>query len=137
VVLSSEEGIPTVREMFKQLGLSQSEADQRIIVLGDGLEWAGGPAASRKPQSAGLLRMEDLLRRGVLKQEEQFEGKDAHDTVYLCYSSGIVIAFDPLIHIRTSSHVFKGTTGKPKGVEVAGLRMCFFIISELECLFFF
>ncbi|KAF8231353.1 AMP binding protein [Tricholoma matsutake] len=97
LVISSQEGLSTVREMFKQLGLSKSDTDRRIIVLGAGLEWAGGPAAPLNPESAGLLRMEDLLNRGVLKEEEKFEGKDAHETAYLCYSSG--------------------TTGKPKGVE--------------------
>ncbi|KAF8231352.1 AMP binding protein [Tricholoma matsutake] len=97
LVMSSEKGLATVREMFKQLGLSQSDAARRIIVLGTGLEWAGGPAAPLDPESAGLLRMEDLLNRGALKEEEKFEGKDAHETAYLCYSSG--------------------TTGNPKGVE--------------------
>ena len=84
--------------MFKQFGLSHTEADKRIIVLGAGLEWAGGPAAPRKPEFAGLLRMEDLLCRGVLKQEEKFEGKDSHETAYLCYSSGMITIVCPLTH---------------------------------------
>jgi hypothetical protein len=94
LVLSSEDGVPTVLEMFKQLGLSKSEACKRIIVLGAGLEWAGGPAAPRKAEFAGLLQMEDMLCRGVLEQEEMFEGKDTHETAYLCYSSGMVITFE-------------------------------------------
>jgi 4-coumarate--CoA ligase len=45
-----------------------------------------------------LLRIEDLLRVGTLKEEAKFDGPLANETVLLCYSSG--------------------TTGKPKGVEV-------------------
>lgn len=100
LVFSSEEGINTVRKMFKQLGLSQSEGDKRIIVLGAGLEWAGGPAAHRKPETVGILRMEDLLGRGILGQEEKFEGRDAHETAYLCYSSGMMVISSSLMHIR-------------------------------------
>jgi 4-coumarate--CoA ligase len=89
--------------MFKKLGLSQSEADKRIVVLGAGLEWAGGPAAPCNPDSVGFLRMEDLLSRGALKQEEKFEGKDTHETVYLCYSSGMmsIRSSNLLTHNRT------------------------------------
>lgn len=96
--MSSEEGLATVAEMFQLLGVDKTEALKRIIVLGSTLKWAGGPAVPRKAETAGLLQMEDLLTRGVLEEEEKFDGKLAHETVYLCYSSG--------------------TTGKPKGVEV-------------------
>ncbi|KAF8622704.1 hypothetical protein AX15_006795 [Amanita polypyramis BW_CC] len=41
--------------------------------------------------------MEDLLKLGTLTEEEKFDGRLAHETVYICYSSG--------------------TMGKPKGVE--------------------
>jgi 4-coumarate--CoA ligase len=98
LVLSSVEGLFTAKQMFKQF---ETEAEKRIIVLEAGLEWAGGPAAPCKPESAGLLRMEDLLLRGVLKQEEKFEGKHAHETAYLCYSSGTMAIFDSLVYIRT------------------------------------
>jgi 4-coumarate--CoA ligase len=98
LVMTSEEGLATVMAMFKQVGVSAAEAAERIVILGRSLEWAGGPAYPRRPESAGLLLMEDLLTRGVLNEEEKFDGKAAHETVYLCYSSG--------------------TTGKPKGVEV-------------------
>lgn len=79
--------------MFKQIGLTQLEADKRTIVLGAGLKWAGGPAKPRSPETTGLLQMEHLLTRGVLKQEEKFEGEDAHETVYMCYSSGVMFPF--------------------------------------------
>jgi acyl-coenzyme A synthetase/AMP-(fatty) acid ligase len=65
-----------------------------MIVLGNDLQWAGGPAAAREPESAGFLAMEDLLGKGKLDQEEKFEGPLANETLFLCYSSG--------------------TTGKPK-----------------------
>jgi 4-coumarate--CoA ligase len=99
LVLSSEDGISTVLEMFKKLGLSKSEASKRIIVLGTGLEWAGGPAVPRKAESAGLFLMEDMLCRGVCEREEMFEGNDAHETAYLCYSSGMAMIF------RTSTRI--------------------------------
>ncbi|KAF8162516.1 hypothetical protein K438DRAFT_1858718 [Mycena galopus ATCC 62051] len=47
---------------------------ERIVVLGRDLRWAGGPAATHRPE-AGTL-------------EESFEGPATRETVYLCYSSG-------------------------------------------------
>ncbi|KAF8967926.1 AMP binding protein [Flammula alnicola] len=97
LIFASEEGVATVRETLKSLGVSKTEADKRIIVMTSGLEWAGGPSTPSKPELAGLLTAVDLLKLGTLKEEEKFEGQLANETVYLCYSSG--------------------TTGKPKGVE--------------------
>ena len=54
----------------------------------DGLEWAGGPAASIKPDLAHLIKLVDLLKLGTLKGEERFDGEQSVETVYLCYSSG-------------------------------------------------
>ena len=54
----------------------------------DGLEWAGGPAASTKPNLAHLIKLADLLKLGTLKEEERFDGEQSGETVYLCYSSG-------------------------------------------------
>ena len=71
------------------LGLTQQEANQRVIVLTDGLEWAGGPAAtSIKQDLAHLIKLADLLKLGILKGEERFDGEQSVETVYLCYSSG-------------------------------------------------
>ncbi|KAK0498257.1 AMP binding protein [Armillaria luteobubalina] len=95
-VFSTEDGLPTVRAMFKEIGVGE-EGEKRIIVLSNSLAWAGGPDAASKPESAGLPRMEDLLSSGSLEKEEKFDGDLAHETAFLCYSSG--------------------TTGKPKGVE--------------------
>lgn len=76
--------------MFDQLGVTKAEAAKRIIVLEAGLEWAGGPTSQGRAEAKGLLRMQDLLYRGVLDKEEKFEGKDCHETAYICYSSGTV-----------------------------------------------
>ncbi|TFK44864.1 AMP binding protein [Crucibulum laeve] len=97
LIFTSEEGIATVKETFRELEVSDAEANKRIIVMGNDLQWAGGPAAQRHPAAVDLLRLEELIGKGALKEEEKFDGKQAHETVYLCYSSG--------------------TTGKPKGVE--------------------
>jgi 4-coumarate--CoA ligase len=94
LVLASEEGISTVKDMFAELGFSNAERDKRIIVIGNDLSWAGGPAAAAPPAAAGLIPLADLFSRGTLEKEELFEGPDAQETVFLCYSSG--------------------TTGKPK-----------------------
>ena len=88
VVVTSEDGIATVGEMFKNLGLSDREAHKRTVVMTNCLEWAGGPAAPLNPSLSGLLTISDLLKLGSLKDEEKFDGKLAYETVYLCYSSG-------------------------------------------------
>ncbi|KAF8217933.1 AMP binding protein [Mycena galopus ATCC 62051] len=97
LVLTAEEGISTVQAMFAEMGLSKADANHKIVVLGSDLRWAGGPAATRHPEGVGLSFLEDLISRGILEKEETFDGAAAHETIYLCYSSG--------------------TTGNPKGVE--------------------
>ncbi|KDR75730.1 hypothetical protein GALMADRAFT_248391 [Galerina marginata CBS 339.88] len=97
IIFTSEDNVATVRQTLKDLGLSKSQADKRIVVMTEGLEWAGGPSVPVKPELAGLLTSSNLLKLGALREEEKFEGDLANETVYLCYSSG--------------------TTGKPKGVE--------------------
>ncbi|KAJ7496973.1 AMP binding protein [Mycena latifolia] len=103
LILTSEEGLDVVLAMFAKSGIARIEAERRIIVLSNDLRWAGGPSAAPSPAAAGLLKMEDLLGRGKLGQEEKFEGPLANETIYLCYSSG--------------------TTGKPKGVETTHQNM--------------
>ncbi|KAJ7076852.1 AMP binding protein [Mycena belliarum] len=103
LILTSEEGLDVVRATFAKIGVAKEDADRRIIVLGNDLRWAGGPSAAPCSAAAGLLKMEDLLGAGKLDHEESFEGHLAHETTYLCYSSG--------------------TTGKPKGVETTHQNM--------------
>ena len=57
-------------------------------MLGNSLGWLGGPTAPGKPEAASLMHMEDLLKLGTLTEEVMFDGRLAHETVYLCYSSG-------------------------------------------------
>lgn len=54
----------------------------------NGLEWAGGPTVSIKPDLTQLIKLVDLFKLGTLKWEERFEGDKSTETVYLCYSSG-------------------------------------------------
>ena len=82
--------LPVVLEMFQHLDLDLTSARRRIIVA----DW---PETS--PASNDYIRMEDLLGKGQLKEEEKFPGELANETNLLCYSSG--------------------TTGKPKGVMVS------------------
>ena len=89
LIFTSEDGYPIVQETLKSLGFSQQQANQRVIVMTDGLEWAGGPgAASIKSNLAHLIKLVDLLKLGTLKGEERFDGEQSNETVYLCYSSG-------------------------------------------------
>lgn len=72
-----------MREMFKQIGVKNG--DQRIVILGKSLKWAGGPDAPEV--SDGVLHLADLLSHGSLETEEMFDGTAALETVLLCYSS--------------------------------------------------
>ncbi|KAJ6478794.1 AMP binding protein [Mycena vitilis] len=103
LVITTEDGVKTVRAMFAELGIAKREGDRRIIVVGRNLRWAGGPAAQLGADVAGLLTMEELLKGGKLEHEERFDGDLSNETAYLCYSSG--------------------TTGKPKGVETTHLNV--------------
>ncbi|TCD66541.1 hypothetical protein EIP91_001262 [Steccherinum ochraceum] len=87
--------VPVVLEMFKNVGLSETAAKQRIILA----DW-GFP---RNVFPSEYTTMASLLGLGKLVQEEAFRGKQTEETVLLCYSSG--------------------TTGKPKGVETTHRNM--------------
>ncbi|KAJ3496824.1 hypothetical protein NLJ89_g10432 [Agrocybe chaxingu] len=88
LVFASEDGAAVVRATLKSLGLSESEADKRIIVMTNGLDWVGGPAAPIRPEVSKLVKVADLLKFGALREEEKFDGQLANETAYLCYSSG-------------------------------------------------
>ncbi|KAJ7832066.1 AMP binding protein [Mycena olivaceomarginata] len=103
LVVTTDEGIQTVREMFARLGVGKKEGDQQIIIIGADLQWAGGPSAKSSAEAAGLLTLEALLKGGKLSEEEKFDGALSNETAFICYSSG--------------------TTGKPKGVETTHLNI--------------
>lgn len=131
LIFASEDGVAVVRQTLENLGVSKVEADKRIIVMTESLQWAGGPSVPIKPELVGMLTVAGLLKLGTLKHEERFDGDLANETVYLCYSSGTWVSIPTAIifanNLKTIYSV--GTTGKPKGVEVDYIRKN--IISKL------
>lgn len=96
LVFAHPSSVPTVLAMLvTHLGLSAAEAHSRIVVMGT--DWLTGVADQAAVDIAGLTQLPDLLNHGSLPSEVKFEGKEADETVFMCYSSG--------------------TTGLPKGVE--------------------
>ncbi len=114
--MTSEEGLPIARETLRNVGFSDDQVDRRIVVLGSSLGWAGGPTSPRRYEAVGLVHMEDLLKLGTLTEEEKFDGGMAHETLYLCYSSGAITLQKSMS--TSVDFIWLGTTGKPKGVEV-------------------
>lgn len=102
-IFTTEDGLPTVREAFKLLKITQDEGDRRIIILSNCLAWAGGPAAARAAEASQLLQMDSLLGIGTLDREENFDGDRAHETVLLCYSSVCVLISSAAIHTALST----------------------------------
>jgi 4-coumarate--CoA ligase len=94
LILTSEDGLATAQETLRNLGLNEDQIPRRIVVLGSSLGWVGGPTAPRKPEARGYVHLEDLLTLGTLTEEEKFNGRLAHETVYLCYSSGPSIVYE-------------------------------------------
>ncbi|THH08646.1 hypothetical protein EW145_g2565 [Phellinidium pouzarii] len=89
VVFAHKDLVPVAVKMFELLGVDAKEARSRIII-------ASWNENDRSPK--GFIQMEDLLGKGRLEIEENFDGPLSNETALLCYSSG--------------------TTGKPKGVEL-------------------
>lgn len=99
-----------VREMFKDEGLAGWES--RVVVLDN--KWLTGVEDAPHDRSSAMVGVESLTQIGKMKAEERFDGEDANETVYLCYSSG--------------------TTGKPKGVEVRIFLFILLILFLLSCM---
>ena len=97
VVCVTNELLPIVLDMFKQVGIPPQQARSRIIIIGNDLSWATTLPSTTTTTSSPYIQWETLLSTGSLPSEEKFEGADVNETAFLCYSSG--------------------TTGKPKGVE--------------------
>ena len=69
--------LPVVLEMFKHLNIDLASARRRIVVV----DWP-----VRDPSLGDFLRLDNLLGKGALKEEEKFPGELANETVLLCYS---------------------------------------------------
>ncbi|KAI6029419.1 AMP binding protein [Pisolithus microcarpus] len=85
-----------VRDMLTSIGHSESDI-RATVVLATSAWLTSVPDSDISQDFSGLTRLEDLLRRGELASEVNFDGERSNETFCLCYSSG--------------------TTGKPKGVE--------------------
>lgn len=77
---TADDGIETVRAMFAERGIARDEGDRRTVILGRDLRRAGGSTAAFRPECRELVTLPDLLARGKLEREEQFEGARAHET---------------------------------------------------------
>ncbi|KAJ4487169.1 AMP binding protein [Lentinula edodes] len=100
MIITTSENLSVALEMLiVGLGLSQADAENRIIISQNSLAWASGLVSSRSEGKAtrDLITFDQLLGIGELQNEEEFDGESAQETALLCYSSG--------------------TTGQPKGVE--------------------
>ncbi|KAJ3923799.1 AMP binding protein [Lentinula edodes] len=100
MIITTSENLSVALEMLiVGLGLSQTDAENRIIISQNSLAWASGLVSSRSEGEAtrDLITFDQLLGIGELQNEEEFDGESAQETALLCYSSG--------------------TTGQPKGVE--------------------
>ncbi|KAJ3896403.1 AMP binding protein [Lentinula edodes] len=100
MIITTSENLSVALEMLiVGLGLSQADAENRIIISQNSLAWASGLVSSRSEGEAtrDLITFDQLLGIGELQNEEEFDGESAQETALLCYSSG--------------------TTGQPKGVE--------------------
>lgn len=85
-----------VREMLTSIGYSESDI-RATVVLATSAWLTSVPDSDISQDFSGLTRLEELLGRGELASEVNFDGERSNETFCLCYSSG--------------------TTGKPKGVE--------------------
>lgn len=90
VVFTAPTLVPVVRQMFEGIGVTNEEARKRIWIM-DRL-WEEPKEMTRiQPGLEGHGRLRDLLGKGKLIEEERFEGKDADETAYICYSSGTTV----------------------------------------------
>lgn len=85
-----------VRDMLTSIGHSESDI-RATVVLATSAWLTSVPDSDISQDFSGLTRLEELLGRGELASEVNFDGERSNETFCLCYSSG--------------------TTGKPKGVE--------------------
>ena len=77
--------VQVAKDMFKLVGVSGDEADRRIWILEDETILT----SNRRTVTGNYLGT--LLHGGKLSGEELFSGRDADETVYICYSSGTTV----------------------------------------------
>ncbi|KAH7872035.1 AMP binding protein [Lentinula edodes] len=91
MIITTSENLSVALEMLiVGLGLSQTDAENRIIISQNSLAWASGLVSSRSEGEAtrDLITFDQLLGIGELQNEEEFDGESAQETALLCYSSG-------------------------------------------------
>jgi len=94
-ILVSSSLVPVALQMLELAGVRREDAAKGIVVFMDGVSTDPLPALP-------FISFEDVAEKGRLKEEENFPGEQANETILLCYSSG--------------------TSGLPKGVEVRIVR---------------
>lgn len=85
-IFTTEDGLPTVQRMLESVGVARQIGEGHIILASRCLKWAGGPQAPRLEHKTALP-METLFETGSLSEEAAFDGRQAHATAFLCYSS--------------------------------------------------
>lgn len=92
VIFVSPPLVQVVKDMFKLLKISDEEADKRIWIMDqlwdENLPKYGTTATTTTTEGNWLS---DLLHKGMLDREERFDGEDADETAYICYSSGTTV----------------------------------------------
>jgi 4-coumarate--CoA ligase len=108
IILVASHLVPVVREMFKLVGGSSAvDVEERIWVM-DGLaDHATGTI--KKAESKGAQDCVKLMEGEALKSGERFDGDDAEETVYMCYSSGTTVRS---VTSRSSSYVLLTMTNR-------------------------
>lgn len=72
-------------------GVQEKDVRKRVLLLAQpSIE---GPLQLKDESAAGLFNVDDILVENKVFQPEAFEGKDAHKTVMLFYSSGTTGTF--------------------------------------------
>ena len=88
VIFVAPDLVTVALKMFDLIGVPRKEAHQRLWVM-DQLWDENLP----KGQYQTKNWMGALLKFGELSAEERFDGEDANETAYICYSSGTTVRF--------------------------------------------
>jgi 4-coumarate--CoA ligase len=113
IILVASHLVPVVREMFKLVGRSSTLDEERIWVM-DGLaDYVIAAAANRvidvRRRIEGAQDCVKLMQGEALKSGERFDGDDAEETVYMCYSSGTTVR---PVTSRSSSYLLLTMTNR-------------------------